>query len=631
MSAPTTTDDDERSELEQSIADGLAALSLAEYLPDALDGPTEPFEPHDVDFTTSAWMHRLADVQDWLHLPERLDDSTPARFVAGLAESVVPGADGGVTGGIDGPRLSTAALTALHHRCSQALTHQARFVEALEAAESSGAATRAWVAMWEEVDQEDDVDNGGPITAKTLVWPISEFAARAAARKLELSPSYQRDDVWPTGDSQLLIESILRGIPLPSVILLEPTNIRDSSYEVVDGKQRLTSILRFIGRHPSALDTVRQADHQFPDHHLAELFETDYPKFRRAWKAAVGESLTSTLERKYYFPFRLKPHSPAMTGDLAELSGKYYTQIKDLYVDIASTTEQVRTLFEMTSEYKIPVISYTQATPRQIHEVFNLYNKQGKHLNAEEIRNALFHRLDLMRGLLVAAGDSSARAGVAPFLDPVWNEVSKIAYQLEDMAFGTQRYRRTKVLSWLCSMVVLDSVEDGKPLRRSTASQTNALLERVENDRRDALRDAERLRELFLLLTAAVEAHSAASRAWAPWFMDGKSGTRWQELQLVATLMGVVAAGAVLGDGLSARLQTVADTIREETAGAALDPRSLWRRPAKTQTAEQVRFQSGIALRILDLLEVDPFVADAALRDRFGGSTVRAWTLVATR
>ena len=52
------------------------------------------------------------------------------------------------------------------------------------------------------------------------------------------------------------------------------------------------------------------------------------------------------------------------------------------------------------------MITYKQVTSEQIHEVFSLYNKQGKHLNAEEIRNALYHHLAFMKALVVTAGDS---------------------------------------------------------------------------------------------------------------------------------------------------------------------------------------------------------------------------------
>src|SRR5262249_15434099 len=144
-------------------------------------------------------------------------------------------------------------------------------------------ATTWWVEAWdEEVDLEDE-DDGSPVSAKADIWPIHDFSDRARRNRLNLSPSYQRGDVWPTGDAQKLIESILRGIPLPSVILLRPERT-DAPYEVVDGKQRLTSILRFIGRHPRALNLVNEADERRGGTEFADLFQNDYPKFRRKWK-----------------------------------------------------------------------------------------------------------------------------------------------------------------------------------------------------------------------------------------------------------------------------------------------------------------------------------------------------------
>lgn len=627
-----TEHDDERSELEQLIAEQLSTLSQARDVPDEFERASEPFSPVAVDFQNGSWMDRVVDVEQWLHLEEALDVSNDGNFVLSLSRALGFENDSGVAGTIDRPTLTTPALTRLQVQGARAVQLQERFLESLQEVGDTVAASRGWVNDWEDA-VDDEGDSGGPITAKTDIWPIVDFSSKASKGKLELSPSYQRDDVWPTADSAVLIESILRGIPLPSVILLEPDDRKEESYEVVDGKQRLTSILRFIGQHPAALQIIKDADAHYPDHGLKSLFHDDYPRFKKKWKIATGESLTATLEKKYYFPFRLRPASEAMTGSLSSLSGKYYTQIRDEYVEIASTTEQVADLFEMTSEYRIPVILYKKATPRQIHEVFNLYNKQGKHLNAEEIRNALFHRYDLMRGLLVAAGDSPSRRNednpVAPFLNPVWGAISKISYQLEDMAFGVQRYKKTKILSWLTAMLVLDSHEGETVVRRSTARQTNALLERVEGARFDPLRDEARLQELFKLLARTIDAHSQISYVWAPKFKDGNAGTKWQELQLVATLMGIGAAGAVLDDELSARLHEVSPRLKEETDSASRDEMSLWRRPAKTQTQTQLVYQAKVALRILELLNVDPRDADRALRDLFGGSTVRAWQLLA--
>ncbi len=61
---------------------------------------------------------------------------------------------------------------------------------------------------------------------------------------IDVAPEYQRHFVWNTERQSVLIESILLGIPVPSLFMA--TN-KDSSWEVIDGLQRMTTIINFIG------------------------------------------------------------------------------------------------------------------------------------------------------------------------------------------------------------------------------------------------------------------------------------------------------------------------------------------------------------------------------------------------
>lgn len=74
------------------------------------------------------------------------------------------------------------------------------------------------------------------ITAKHLVDMVGE-------RQIHIAPEYQRRFIWDDVRQSQLIESLLLGIPIPSLFLA--TN-EDSSWEVIDGLQRLTSLLNFI-------------------------------------------------------------------------------------------------------------------------------------------------------------------------------------------------------------------------------------------------------------------------------------------------------------------------------------------------------------------------------------------------
>lgn len=61
---------------------------------------------------------------------------------------------------------------------------------------------------------------------------------------IDVAPEYQRHFIWDEVRQSQLIESILLGIPVPSLFMA--TN-KDSSWEVIDGVQRLTTIVNFIG------------------------------------------------------------------------------------------------------------------------------------------------------------------------------------------------------------------------------------------------------------------------------------------------------------------------------------------------------------------------------------------------
>ncbi|MBC9734362.1 DUF262 domain-containing protein [Nocardioides sp. zg-578] len=516
-----------------------------------------------------------------------------------------------------------SVLPRLADRLERAVDLRARFDERLEASAEGEStpltASRRWAADWDEVEEEVEVARGGPIHAEADTWPITQFVQYAGYDELELSPSYQRAEVWTNSDSQMLIESILRGIPLPSVILLQRSGVGGTSYEVVDGKQRLTAILRFMGRHPRAVAEVRRRAASWgadPDAVLRQ-FHGDYPAFKRRWKQEEQATLTARVEKELRFPYPLRSGDvPALSGDLAAMRGKYYCQIGDLSVDVQGDKRRVRSIFEEQSKYKVPVITYTQVTSEQIHEVFSLYNKQGKHLNAEEIRNALFHHLPLMRGLLVTAGDSPDVDEVAPFLRPQWADLSSTARTLEDYGFTSTGYKRTKILSWVASILAHG---DGRLDSRSTASHINGLLTRVADGRSDVLRQESTVTELMLLLDHGLDAHALVPReVWTDRFVNAQSRGKWQELQLVASFTGLAAASEVLGERLEDMVEERYDAI------TALAGSPEWRRPEKTQSREQWQFIADVVGGLLQVFDVPDEEVEQRLRARFGGTGLTA-------
>lgn len=76
-------------------------------------------------------------------------------------------------------------------------------------------------------------------------WEISEL--RNAASHLSLNPRYQRGEAWKEEKQGLLIDTILMGYDIPKIYLAKNNSSALSKFDVVDGQQRLRSILRFLG------------------------------------------------------------------------------------------------------------------------------------------------------------------------------------------------------------------------------------------------------------------------------------------------------------------------------------------------------------------------------------------------
>ena len=96
-------------------------------------------------------------------------------------------------------------------------------------------------------------------TTKT-VYPVSQFLDWQRGGTLNLSPIFQRRLVWKRPAKSLLIDSVLRGYPLPIVLLRQVQDLQDLStkMEVIDGQQRLRTLLSYID--PDCLPSSDVAD-----------------------------------------------------------------------------------------------------------------------------------------------------------------------------------------------------------------------------------------------------------------------------------------------------------------------------------------------------------------------------------
>ncbi len=171
-----------------------------------------------------------------------------------------------------------------------------------------------------------------PIEATPTIYTVRDFLHWQRDRTLELRPPFQRYAIWKAVAKSSLIDSLLRGYPVPSLFLQDRTDPSTFSRRlvVVDGQQRLRTVLSFVD-----ISVLRDAD----------------------------ERDRFTL---------MKIHDPLRAG-------KTFSQLSE------EDREQI-----LSTRFNVNIVGST-VTESELLEIFRRMNTYGARLNYQELRNANFH------------------------------------------------------------------------------------------------------------------------------------------------------------------------------------------------------------------------------------------------
>lgn len=92
--------------------------------------------------------------------------------------------------------------------------------------------------------EEQILTRSKAISTGAYSMSVGEMISLYKDRELDIHPEFQRFFRWTMAQKSKFIESLLLGIPVPSFFVSEKT---DGSWDVVDGLQRLSTILQLTG------------------------------------------------------------------------------------------------------------------------------------------------------------------------------------------------------------------------------------------------------------------------------------------------------------------------------------------------------------------------------------------------
>lgn len=103
----------------------------------------------------------------------------------------------------------------------------------------------------DQFENEDDSELSSPGLMDGVVvtdsdWTTETILSQLSKGNIQLNPRFQRREAWDDKRKSKFIESLLMGLPIPQLVLAEQKDQR-GKYLVIDGKQRLLTLIKFAG------------------------------------------------------------------------------------------------------------------------------------------------------------------------------------------------------------------------------------------------------------------------------------------------------------------------------------------------------------------------------------------------
>jgi hypothetical protein len=141
--------------------------------------------------------------------------------------------------------------------------------------------------------------------------------------KINLAPVFQRGHVWRLSVRRKLIENMVQGKPIPAIFIYKETAGSKYSYNILDGKKRLESLILFIGSQRSDLKIDRWK------HYFAGKKPADDANFEI--HLSGGEYTFKELDESVVWDFR---EYSIPTIEITVNDGSSLDEIISLFVDI---------------------------------------------------------------------------------------------------------------------------------------------------------------------------------------------------------------------------------------------------------------------------------------------------------
>jgi hypothetical protein len=225
-------------------------------------------------------------------------------------------------------------------------------------------------------------------------YNISDFVEWQNSGLLELDPDFQRRSVWPEKAKSYLIDTILRGLPIPKLIIHQKMAQSRNIRVVIDGQQRLRSIFEYINNNFKISKIHNEDLSQFYFDELPEDIRDSFFQFELGVDVIFNityEEMLDIFQRLNSFTATLKPQeilNSKYLGYFKNYVFDYGRKYAKYFIDGEVLTKYQVTRMaeaELSTNFFVALINGVQ-TNKNNETFYRIYEDEENELPAMAIR-----------------------------------------------------------------------------------------------------------------------------------------------------------------------------------------------------------------------------------------------------
>lgn len=362
-------------------------------------------------------------------------------------------------------------------------------------------------------------------TFSTRPYSVRDFEEWHKKGELILAPKFQRRSVWSSKARSYLIDTIIRGKPIPKIYMRQDINpkTRRVTREIVDGQQRLRTVLSFL---EDGFPILKVHNEEYGGQLFSELEEETQ---REILKYEFAVDLLQDIPDEEVYDIFARLNTYSVTLNAQELrNAQYFGEFKTTVYTLSNefmTFWQVNNIFsdrnilrmaeaEFVSELLIAMSVGIRARSKPL--IDNFYEDHDDEFAHRATLMKRFRETMDMIGGIMGTGLAATKFSEPRLLYPLFCSVYHLQFGLPDMEYERRSFKQSDYPKLRVALEKVEEIfkkveEEEERQQRIDAGETK---EEVYEDVYEGEVDEEAIREFDPLTSEERRFYDAYSVHW---------------------------------------------------------------------------------------------------------------------